>query len=296
MKFKKEKKQLLRHTFWWRRAFPRRFHQQPSLSAGRQQVRVALSSHPTRKVRGWTSLQIAAIPVQKPFPLQRGGSAPWGQGGWLPFFSFLFLMQQSGKKKSQENGMEGKTSELQCRYHHLLLQNRLFLICKALGAVNWDFPIKCAKLKGMKIVTDPDLLLPRTFVLATAHNAQTKSCIHHLIPFTLYPGLCRKALPQEHSEIEDEFHIWVQKQASCFKCQDFCCKALSLADFPTDTYNRSPGPKPKVQQEREGWSPYPVNGNFIKLPSYSEMYKCSIKYIQFSFTQIDRNLHIPKHI
>lgn len=192
--------------------------------------------------------------------------------------------------------MEGKTSELQCRYHHLLLQNRLFLICKALGAVNWDFPIKCAKLKGMKIVTDPDLLLPRTFVLATAHNAQTKSCIHHLIPFTLYPGLCRKALPQEHSEIEDEFHIWVQKQASCFKCQDFCCKALSLADFPTGTYNRSPGPKPKVQQEREGWSPYPVNGNFIKLPSYSEMYKCSIKYIQFSFTQIDRNLHIPKHI
>lgn len=56
--------------------------------------------------------------------------------------------------------MEGKTSELQCRNHHLLLQNRLFFICKALGAVNWDFPIKCTKLKGMKIVTDPDLLLP----------------------------------------------------------------------------------------------------------------------------------------
>lgn len=113
------------------------------------------------------------------------------EAGCLSFL-FFFLCNKAGKKKSQENGMEGKTSELQCRYHHLLLQNRLFLICKALGAVNWDFPIKCAKLKGMKIVTDPDLLLPRTFVLATAHNAQTKSCIHHLIPFTLYPGLCRK--------------------------------------------------------------------------------------------------------
>lgn len=56
--------------------------------------------------------------------------------------------------------MECENSELQCRNHHLLLQNRLLFISKALGAVNQDFSIKCAKLKGMKIVTDPDLLVP----------------------------------------------------------------------------------------------------------------------------------------
>lgn len=56
--------------------------------------------------------------------------------------------------------MKMRNSELQCKSHHLLLQNRLFFISKVLGVVNPDFSIKCAKLKGMKIATDPDLLVP----------------------------------------------------------------------------------------------------------------------------------------
>jgi len=45
----------------------------------------------------------------------------------------------------------------------------------------------------MEIATDPDLLVPRTFVLATTYTAYTKCCVYRLMPSTFYPNLCTKS-------------------------------------------------------------------------------------------------------